>query len=195
VATALLRGDEQLRIAAAEALSNHPAEGHEALREGIGSQDILVRRAIIYGLARVDEPWAGELLQRTQVEDEQWVVRNAAVEIMDAREKQNPRIPRRLTAPAQTPWLIEFAGKHGQGITPGVPATNVLLLALNEENLEVRNAALTYLRYTPTEGVIGELYQRFYGSDMDLKEDVYHALFDIAYNGVVLPSPMQFGLG
>src|SRR5688572_23142757 len=80
VATALLRGDEQLRIAAAEALANHPAEGQEALREGITSEDILVRRAIVYGLARVNEPWATELLERVQIEDEQWVVRNAGVE-------------------------------------------------------------------------------------------------------------------
>ena len=195
VATALLRGDEQLRIAAAEALANHPTEGREALREGIGSEDILVRRAIVYGLARVDEPWAMELLQKVQVDDEQWVVRNAAVEIMDARQKPNPRIQRRLTSPAQTPWLVEFAGKHGQGITPGVPPTDILLLAFKDENLELRSAALNYLRYTPTEGVLAELYQKFYGDDLETKEEIYHVLAGVAYSGTVLPPPMQFGLG
>ncbi len=195
VATALLRGDEQLRIAAAEALANYPGEGHDALREGLASQDILMRRAVIYGLARVDEPWTIELLERAQVDDEQWVVRSAAVEIMEARQKPDPRIQRRLTAPAETPWLIEFAGKHGQGITPGVPATDVFLLAFKDEKLEVRGAALNYLRYTPTEGVLAELYQSFYGGDAETKEEIYRVLADVAYNGTVLPHPMQFGLG
>jgi hypothetical protein len=195
VGTALLRGDEQLRIAAAEALANHPAEGHVALREGMTSQDILVRRAVIYGLSRVNEPWTVELLERAQVDDEQWAVRSAAVEIMEAREKPNPHIQRRLTAPSETPWLIEFAGKHGQGVTPGVPATDVFLLAFKDEKLEVRSAALNYLRYTPTEGVLSVLYNQFYGSDAETKEEIYQALSDIAYNGAVLLHPMQFGLG
>ncbi len=195
VATALLRGDEQLRIAAAEALANHPAEGQEALREGIGSEDILVRRAIVYGLARVDEPWAGELLEKVQIEDEQWVVRNAAVEILDTRQQLNPRIPRRLSAPSETPWLIEFAGKHGQGVTPGAPATDILLLAFKDDNEDIRDAALNYLRYTPTDGVLSTLYQKFYGGDPETKEIIYNALSDIAYSGTALPQPMQFGLG
>jgi hypothetical protein len=195
VGTALLRGDEPLRIAAAEALANHPAEGHVALREGMTSQDILVRRAVIYGLSRVNEPWTVELLERAQVDDEQWAVRSAAVEVIEAREKPNPHIQRRLTAPSETPWLIEFAGKHGQGITPGVPATDVLLLAFKDEKLEVRSAALNYLRYTPTEGVLSVLYNQFYGGDAETKEEIYRALSDIAYNGTMLLHPMQFGLG
>ncbi|MGC1374948.1 MAG: HEAT repeat domain-containing protein [Anaerolineales bacterium] len=195
IGTALLHGDEQLRIAAAEALANYPGEGHDALREGMTSQDILVRRAAIYGLARVNEPWTVELLDRAQVDDEQWAVRSAAVEIMEARERPNPHVQRRLTTPSETPWLIEFAGKHGQGITPGVPATDVFLLAFKDEKLEVRSAALNYLRYTPTEGVLGQLYQQFYGGDAETKEEIYRALSEIAYNGTALIHPMQFGLG
>ena len=196
VATALLRGDEQLRIAAAEALANHPAEGQEALREGISSEDILVRRAIVYGLARVDEPWARELLENVQVQDEQWVVRNAAVEIMDARQKPDQHIPRRLTTPSETPWLIEFAGKHGQGVTPGAPATDILLQAFKDEDEDVRDAALNYLRYTPTDGVLSVLYQKYYGAaDPPSKQIIYRALYDIAYSGTALPHPLQFGLG
>jgi hypothetical protein len=100
-----------------------------------------------------------------------------------------------LTQPSETPWLIEFAAKHGQGITPGVPATDVFLLAFKDDKLEVRSAALNYLRYTPTEGVLSALYQDFYGGDAETKEDIYRALSDIAYNGTTLPHPMQFGLG
>lgn len=195
VAAALLQGDEDLRRAAAEALANDPVEGREALREGITSDDILMRRAIVYGLARIPEDWALELLQKTQVEDTQWVVRNVAVELLDSRSRPNPHIPRRLTPPAETPWLIEFAGKQGMGISPGQIATDMLLLAFKSENDDEKRAALTYLRQAPSEGVIAELYRAHYGSDPELKEIVYHTLSDYARAGVELPPPMQYGLG
>jgi hypothetical protein len=195
VATALLRGDEQLRIAAAEALANHPTDGHEALREGITSQDILVRRAIVFGLARVDEDWAEQLLVQTQTQDEQWVVRNAAVDLLNERQQRNPHVPQRLTSPSETPWLIEFAGKFGMGIIPGQPATDVFLLALKGDNHEYHQAALNYLRMTPNEGVLAALYPHLYGNDPEMKEAVYQVLAEMALGGTPLPHPMQFGLG
>lgn len=195
VAVALLRGDEQLRITAAEALANHSAEGHDALREGITNQDILLRRAAIYGLSRIDEPWSIELIERAQVADEQWAVRSAAIEVVEGRQKPDPHIQHRLKPPAETPWLIEYAGKHGQGITPGVPATNVFLLAFKEENADLRSAALNYLKYIPTDGVLAELYKGYYSDDPEFQEEIYQALTAIAYNGTPLPHPKQFGLG
>jgi HEAT repeat protein len=195
VATSLMRGDEEIRTNAAEALANHPTEGHEALKEGITSQDILVRRAIVYGLARVNEPWAIELLEKVQLDDEQWVVRNVAVELLTSRLHPDPHIPHKLTPPAETPWLIEFAGKHGMGVIPGQPATDVFLLALKDSSHEYANAALNYLRYAPSAKVLPALYPHLYGTDPELKESVYQVLAEMAYGGATLPNPMQFGLG
>jgi HEAT repeat protein len=139
VARALLGGDEELRRAAAEALANDPKEGHAMLQDGATLTDILVRRAVVYGLGRVNEPWAVETLKRVQVDDDQWIVRNAATEVLDSRaHPANPRIPRPLSVPSETPWLIEFAGKQGVGISPGVPATDVLLNALKNGKEETR---------------------------------------------------------
>ena len=58
VAHTLLNGEEDLRRAAAEALANDLKEGHAMLKDGVTMSDILLRRAVVYGLARVDEPWA-----------------------------------------------------------------------------------------------------------------------------------------
>jgi HEAT repeat protein len=195
VAAALLQGDEQLRITAAEALANHPTEGREALREGIDSKDILLRRAVVFGLGRIKEPWATELVEKTQTRDEQWAVRNVAVEIMEARQKPDPHIPVRLKATADVPWLIELAGKYGMGIIPGQPATDVFLLALKDDNVEYRQAALQYLRYTPSDGVLAALYPYLYGTDAELKDQIFLVLSDMALGGTRLPNPMQFGLG
>ena len=194
VARTLLSGDEDLRRAAAEALANDRKEGHAMLKDGVGMSDILLRRAIVYGLARVNEPWALELIQKMRVEDDQWVVRNSASEIIDAMNAaSNPRIPRPLKAPSESPWLIEFAGTQGVGVSPGAPATELLMMALKSPKQEDRLAALPYLKQKPTDGIIKQIYSAMYGDDSELREAAYLTLWEIGSSGYKLPHPTQFG--
>src|SRR3989304_5612952 len=150
VARTLLTGDEDVRRAAAEALANDLGEGHPMLQEEITHTDISLRRAAAYGLGRLNESWALEALHKTQVDDDQWVVRNAAAEVLDSRTNISDRAPHKLKAPSESPWLIEFAGKQGVGISPGAQATDIMLLALKDEGAETRLAALPYLKFTPS---------------------------------------------
>ena len=194
VAVSLLHGDEQLRTYAAEALANNLNDGREALREGITSEDILVRRAILYGLSRIDEPWAVGLIEQSQVNDEQWAVRNLAVEILTDRQ-ENQHIPKLPPTPHETPWVIEFAGKYGMGVSPSQPANNIFLLALKENNSELFRPSLNYLKSFPTNEVYAAIYPFFYGIDMEAREAVFETLTHMARAGNTLPHPKQFGLG
>ena len=194
VGQVLLHGDESLQRSAAEALANDPGEGHSMLKDGAGLADILVRRAVVFGLARVDQPWAVEILQRLQIDDDQWVVRNAAGEVLDESAQLNGRIPRLLPTPSETPWLLEFAGSQGVGIPPGSPGTEILLAALKSQKTEARLASIPYLMKTPTEGVVMQLYQVMYSDEPDLREAIYIALMEIAASGIKLPHPTQFGI-
>ena len=194
VAHNLLNADEDLRRAAAEALANDTGEGYAMLKDGATLTDILVRRAVVYGLARVDEPWASEVLQKMQMEDEQWVVRNSAGEVIEARNQlENPRAPRPLKAPSETPWLIEFAGTQGVGIAPGSPATDILLSVLKNGKEEERLAALSYLKKDLTDGAIMGIYHAMYGDNLELREAAYMTLWEIGTSGYKLPNPTQFG--
>jgi hypothetical protein len=195
VAHTLLNGEENIRRAAAEALANDPGEGHAMLRDGLTISDILLRRAVAYGLGRVNEPWAVEALQKIQIEDDQWVVRNAATEVLDSKTSAGSRAPHKLKAPSESPWLIEFAGKQGMGVSPGVPATDILLLALKSEDSDTRLAALPYLKFTPNEGVITQLYDAMYKDDPELREAAYNILWELGTSGVKLPHPNQYGYG
>jgi HEAT repeat protein len=195
VAHTLLNGDEDIRRAAGEALANDPNEGHAMLRDGITLTDILVRRSIVYGLGRVNEPWAIEVLQKIQIDDDQWVVRNSATEVLDAKASISARAPHKLKAPSESPWLIEFAGKQGVGISPGTPATDILLLALKGDDPDTRLAALPYLKFTPSEGVIAQLYNAMYKDDPELREAAYNTLWEISTSGIKLPHPSQYGFG
>lgn len=195
VAHALLNGEEDIRRAAGEALANEPHEGHAMLRDGVTINDILLRRAVVYGLGRVKEPWAVDLLKHVQIEDEQWVVRNAASEVLDIVTRDDAYAPHQLKAPSDTPWLVEFAAKKGVGISPGVPATDILLLALKDEDPDARLAALQFLKYTPQDVVLKQMYEAMFKDDPELREAAYNVLWEIGASGVKLPHPSQYGLG
>lgn len=195
VAQTLLSGDEDIRRAAGEALANDDNEGYSMLRDGISINDILLRRAVVYGLGRVPHPWAMDTLKKLQIEDEQWVVRNAATEVIDAKANVGLLAPSKLRAPSDTPWLIEFAGKQGMGISPGVPATDILLLALKGDDPDARIAALPFLKYTPSEGVLTQLYSAMFNDDPELREAAYNTIWEIGLSGVKLPHPSQYGFG
>ena len=195
VARALLQGDEELRRAAAEALANDPVEGHAILKEGATLEDIMLRRAVVHGLARVGQPWAVDMLQKIQVEDDQWAVRNLANQYLEQIQHIDPRVPRPLTTPSESPWLIEFAGKQRMGVPRGGPATDVLLNAFRHGDTEERLAALPYLKRVANEGIIGALYNAMYGEDPEVREAAFYAVEEISANGFNLPHPNQFGVG
>ncbi|MGE5379186.1 MAG: NACHT domain-containing protein [Bacteroidota bacterium] len=195
VAQALLQGDDELRRAAAEALANDTDKGYEWLKEGATLEDIMLRRAVVHGLARIDQPWAVALLQHMQVQDNQWAVRNLANQYLEQKARPDPRIPHRLSVPSETPWLIEFAGKQGMGIPRGGAATDVLLSAYKQGDTEQRIAALPYLKRVADQGIIGALYHGVYGEDPEVREASFYALEEIAANGAKIPHPHEFGLG
>jgi HEAT repeat protein len=195
IAATLLSGNEAMRRAAAEGLSMQPEEGYPALEEGSQMEDLLVRRATVYGLARIDEPWARERLNKLQVEDEQWVVRSAATQALEELSRPNLRIPQPHPPLAQTPWLIAFAGTLGVGIAPGKPALDLVAQAAKTGNDEQRLAAVRYLGLHGDENALSPLYQMYYGDDPDEAEAAYLALWTLSAGGLPLPEPQQFGLG
>lgn len=194
LATALMQGEENLRRATAEAFANHPTEGWEMLKEAIEIDDILVRRSAIYGLARIQEPWAKEILAHIQVEDKEWAVRDIATDALEKSKNKAQLAPRKLPPPSKSPWLIAFAGEQGMGIPAGSPATEILLLALKGEDTTKSLAALAYLVRTPNDRVITTLYHAMYSKNIEMREAIFLALVEIAASGIKLPEPRQFGL-
>lgn len=195
VGQALLSGDEDLRRTAAEALANDPAEGYAMLKDGATMRDIHVRRAAVYGLGRIREPWSTQLLDTTRLEDEQWVIRNVANEVLEAQSSaKDPRIPRPLKPPSETPWLVAFASLQGVGIPAGSEATDLLLSALKSPNPDERLAALDHLRRRPNDGIVKAMYEAMFGTDAELREAAFLCLWEIGASGYKLPDPIQFGI-
>jgi hypothetical protein len=192
VANALLHGEKETRKSAAEALANHPTEGHAILREAIEFEDFLVRWAVVYGLGRINEFWAKDLISKSRLEDEQWIVRNAADEILEAKLHTASHIPKRLLPTSECPWLISFASKKGLGITPGKPATEILLMALEEGSEEEQLASLDYLRISNSMDIFPVFYEKMSGSNPVLREAIFRTIWEMAARGVKIPDPRVF---
>ncbi len=194
-ADVFLNGAEPLRRAVAEAFANHPEEGFPILREGSEIDDLLVRRISIHGLRLIDEPWAKTILEEMQVEDGQWVVRNAAAQVVEELNDLDPYIPRPLPPPEETPWLIEFASDHGKGVSMGDPAREMVLKALREGSPDQTYAALDLCRRSGDAGIFPVIYHLLYGEDQQIAETAYDTLWHLAATGAEIPPPIQFGLG
>jgi HEAT repeat protein len=156
LANALLHGDEGMRQAATETFASHPGEGYDVLREAVEENDLLVRRAAVLGLAQIREKWVQEIIEKITIEDGQWVVRNAAGQILEAFQHSTPYVPAPLKPPAETAWLLTYASKLGKPVPvgPSSAALDILISAFQNGTLEERLAALRYLRDNPQETVI-----------------------------------------
>lgn len=172
----LLDGDESLRRAIAEMLAAIPEGGHELLRELSRSDDMMVRRAVVFGLSRVRAPWALALLYRALLEDSQWYVRSAAEQAFYSAERSEGSGPVAHPDPDGLPWIVEWAATKGDSVPVGESGRQMLIRVLQEADpLRRAAAALTiaYLGYVPG---LKPLYAALGDKDENVRGTAYEAL-------------------
>lgn len=188
----LLDGEESVRVAAAEALACHPDEGYNMLRDAVELDNLLTRRAALFGLSRVPEPWVLEILDRVQVDDKQWVVRGAAAEASERRRRPPWQVPPALDDLASLPWLVAYAAREGTGVAPGRAALEMLRRALNNGTPAEKIAALEALAWLEEGGELNlELFQALASPDEELRETAYDTLWRLSAAGVELRPPSR----
>jgi HEAT repeat protein len=188
VATALIQGDERIRRAAAEAFASHPSEGYSVLKEGSTVEDLLTRRAVIYGLRRVNQPWAVEILEELQIEDAQWVVKDAAAQAVKELNAPDPAVPNPQPPLEDLPWLIAFAGDRDSGLSAGAPAKEMLIKVLEEGNDDEKLAALSQICRRGEANIFPAVYYLLNDENPELKEAAFHTIWHIATTGNPIPS-------
>jgi hypothetical protein len=193
-AEALMNGDEGLRQAAAEAIVLLPNIGPDIIKEAVGLDDILTRRAAVFGLAQLRDPWAKQLLEKITIEDSQWVVRNVAAQVLDDLEKPDHHIPRPMVKPWDCGWLIAFASKRGLGVGPNQPANDLLHMALTTGTLDEQLGALEYARLIHDEKILVDVYGLFYSGESQISEAALNTISYWSMSGIKLPAPQQIAL-
>lgn len=188
VAYLLLNGNEQQRQAAAEAIANHPIESVGLLQEGSAMNDLLVRRAVVFGLKRVGKSWAIDILKNMSINEKEWVVKDAALHAIESLSQENTTGIFPLKTPSETPWLLAFAGERGIGISPGKSANDLILLALNEGNEEQKLSALSYLKFQCEPIGIKQMLHFINKNQGELKESAFNTLCYLNMAGVEIPA-------
>jgi hypothetical protein len=183
---ALLEAEEGVRLAAAEALGCHPDEGYGMLRDASEVENLLTRRAAVFGLARVPEDWAMQILEKVAVDDEQWVVRGAAAEAAERRRNPPWKIPAPVQDPSQLPWLTAFAGKVGSGMAAGKAAMEMLRRAISSGSVEEQIAALETLGWMDASEFQLELNKALRSDQPFLRDAAFESLWRQAAPGVLL---------
>ena len=189
LASSLLNGSEDLRRYAAEALANNPQEGQPALREGSSMDDLLVRRSVIFGLIRVNQPWAIKIVENLQLEDNEWVVRNAAIQAFDELQRKASYAPNPPPDLTETQWLIEYANKIGTTIAPGKPAEQLVVKALMNGDPDEKLYALDYFRMRCDPNTKDLIYSTYSNNTGELRDVAYYLLWIMALAGIKLPIP------
>ncbi|WP_322806283.1 NACHT domain-containing protein [Thermanaerothrix sp.] len=172
---ALAFGDEALRLAAAEALANIVPSGEEHLKEALSTEDLLTRRAAVIGIAHLQAPWVVRELERIAVEDGQWVVRNAATQALESLH--HIYLYRPETPPHETPWLIAFAAKLGQGIIPGEPVESLLQQALIQGDDDEKLAAMAMIRMQPHPTYIQPMKTLLHHTNPEVRHTAHYTLW------------------
>ncbi len=172
----LLQGDEPLRRVVAEALAGIPGEGQNILRDAIEHQDMMVRRAAVFGLARIQASWAVTAIYTTMLEDSQWYVRSAAgnaFTVAHDPDRAGPQIP---PPPEQLPWLVEWATEIGQSVPAGNQALQLVIRALQEAEPSIRMMAAEALGRLGAVSAVKPLYSALTDRDARVRTIAYRAL-------------------
>ncbi len=184
----LLSGDEGVRLAAGEALACLPDEGYAMLRDALEMDNLLTRRAAVFGLARVPEAWALESLEKVQVEDGQWVVRGAAAEAASRRKNPPWKVVPSVHELAELPWLVAYAAQQGLGVAPGRPALEMLRRVLASGTTEEKLAALEAIAWSGTEEFGLELNAALRSDDPHMRDAAFEALWRMSAPGTATPA-------
>lgn len=187
---AFTEGSEQLRQAVAETFADIPNEGYPILYDAIQDEEMMLRRAAVFGLRRVKSGWALISIYRAFLEDEQWYVRSAAQMAFQELHYGKENGPRGYPSPESIQWLTNWAAKRGENVPPGEGATQILMRALQEGEPDIRLYAATNLGQLGMASTARSLYTALRDKQADVRDAAHRALADLQLQiGESLPTP------
>lgn len=172
-----------VRRAAAEMLALYPEVGYETLYDAINEvKDILMRRAIIFGLGRIRTNWA--LITINEVVSsgsEEYYVRLAAMEVFrKIYEKESQGV---LGYPDTNsiPWLLSWGGQQVRSGTIDEDTTGDAMLhfAMNSRNDDVRYMALLTASQLELPQSLRHVYQKLSDPSDRVRDIAYRALINL----------------
>lgn len=190
-----------VRRAVAETFAGIPAEGYptlyEAVRTAGNEQDlILLRRAAVFGLGRVQTPWSLIVLNETLLNvEEEYYVQSAAIDVLENVYLQSRQGLHSYPSISAVPWLSNWLARQRQ--VGSLPAnlgggTPLLLFALTQNiDAQARELAIRTIGQLGVFETTRKLYEALYDRQANIRNLAYTALGQFEERtGQPLPSPV-----
>ena len=129
-----------------------------------------------------------------QLEDSEWVVRNAAIQAFSEFQKKKSFAPAPSPDSTEIQWLIDYAAKLGTTVAPGKPADELALKALRNGNQDEILNALDYFHNKCDAYTIGDIYKAYTHPDNEIKDAAYYVLWLMLISGIKLPVSVIFNI-
>jgi hypothetical protein len=140
----------------------------------------------------VDQPWAIKIVENMQLDDKEWVVRNAAIQAIAEFHRKNSYAPMSLSDPTEIQWLIEYATRFETSVAPGKPADDLIQKVLMDGSQDEILKALDYLREKCDANTIDNVYRVYSNSTGEIKDAAYQVLWLMMISGSKLPVAVKY---
>jgi HEAT repeat protein len=188
---AFTEGSEALRQVIAEAFADIPEEGYPVLYDAIQDEEMMLRRAAVFGIRRLKSDWAMLSIYRAFLEDSQWYVRSAAQIAFQEMQYGRNDGPRSYPPPEAIIWLNEWAAKRGENISPDESAAQVLLKAMQEGESDIRGYATANMGQLGLATMAKPLYITLRDQKSEIRDIAHRALAELQMQmGKSLPAPV-----
>ncbi|TVR23036.1 MAG: HEAT repeat domain-containing protein [Anaerolineaceae bacterium] len=193
MAVMFTQGHETMRQTIAESFAAIPDEGYPVLFDAVSHEDMMLRRAAVFGLRRIRAPWALIYLHDVSLADDEWYVKSAAEQaFLDLQYGIAASGPRRYPQPEQIDWLKRWVDSVGDLASKRESGERLLRRALEEGPAEVQYLAVGNLGQLAAYGQMGTIYSALRHREYYVREAAYRALGDIQMQmGEALPTPIS----
>jgi HEAT repeat protein len=185
----LVEAEQEIRLHAARALAHCGDEGLEILQEALEEEDILIRRAAVYGLGEIRQPWARERIMQVAHDDAEWIVRSAAETVIESRDASAATVVQPPIDAAEQGWLIVWAASRGSSVGKGSAALKVLVEALQHGPHQIRRSAVEALGAIGGPEHIPALRKAMEDEEAEVAAAAFNALEEISrrYGSTIRP--------
>lgn len=184
---------EPLRRAIAEALALDPDVGYETLYDAVNADDLVLRRAAVFGLSRINTDWALISIYDRYLNEDQWYVQSAAEQVFIDMQEGTYVGARAYPQVGATPWLRDWVTRQTEEGTleAGLGGVQLLEAGLNDQNdAQVRSLAALTAGQLAQWQMIDKVYERLYDSDDSVRNQAFRALGYVQEQmGYPLPFP------
>jgi HEAT repeat protein len=176
--------DDCVRALACELISMHVPEGHQLLQELTSTDNYLARKAAIYGLLHIQEPWVNALFEKLSIEDTQWVVRDAAKFALEHPLKASTYASEKLIPVLENPWTLQRSENYKVALPEKGNPVDLLFTVLEKDSIANKQIALDYLLSEPTSELIAKLIGISANPQAEFREEAINALFRLSKRGL-----------